>query len=301
MVEKVLRVLFMGMNGVFSQIPFQSLLESPHQTVGLVLPYPDRRDAPPSPIAFSPINARSPMVNLVPRAPSLIELAVDYEIPTFEIGNLQHPEAVALLDRYAPDVIIVACFPRLLPPQWLMHPSFGALNLHPSLLPAYRGPEPLFWQFRGGEENTGITLHFMDQGIDTGDIVAQETVAFPDGISELEAENRLARAGAGLILAALNNPRGIYRRPQALENSSYQSFPGSEDRVIPITWAARQAFNFIRGASNWGPFKIATSIRTFQISQAQGYIPDYELDEDYRFEDNRLLIQFSPGVLVVNS
>ena len=93
-----------------------------------------------------------------------------------ELAGKETPEELTRLDF---DAITVACFSRKLPASVLRLPRLGCLNVHPSLLPAHRGPDPLFWIYHDGDETGGVTIHLMDEGFDTGPIVLRETVPCP--------------------------------------------------------------------------------------------------------------------------
>src|SRR6185312_10369836 len=97
----------------------------------------------------------------------------------------------------------VACFSRRLPGTLLRLPRLGCLNVHPSLLPAHRGPDPLFWIFHDGDETGGVTIHLMDEGFDTGPIVLQENVALSDDTTEAVLDLVCARRGGELLAEAL--------------------------------------------------------------------------------------------------
>ncbi len=240
-----LRILFLAMNGNFSSPPLCALLENGYRPRGLIIPPP-----PGMRMGFRRLPYPVGQGQALP-----LQIAAAHEVPIYEIGDLHHPEALALLEGL--DLIITACFPKILPPRWLAAPRLGAINLHPSLLPAYRGPYPLFWQFRAGEQNTGITLHFMDAAPDTGDILAQQRVPFPDGLTGPEADTLTAEAGASLLLQLIADPENIPRTPQPQGGATYQGVPTPEDLHIPANWTARRAFNFIRGAGEWAPFMVA--------------------------------------------
>jgi methionyl-tRNA formyltransferase len=283
------RIVFMGMNCAFSLIPFRALLDAGQNVVGLIIPSPGR----------AAVNARWLAANpqSLPMLPgTLFDLALARGLPALEVGSLRAAESLAALDALHPDLICAACFPRLLPPAWLNRPRLGCLNLHPSLLPAYRGPEPLFWQFRNGEARTGVTLHFMDEGADTGDIVAQAGVPFADGISGAEAERLAAQAGAQILLDALARPT-LPRRPQPAVGASRAPRPARADLVITTDWSARRVFNFIRGAGDWGPFEIKIEGRRLSVSSAHSYTPGGVLGAAYRPENGDLRVQFSPGIV----
>jgi methionyl-tRNA formyltransferase len=186
---------------------------------------------------------------------TILTKAGEYGIPVLEVGSMRNEETLYAIQELEPDLVVVACFPQILPKRMLEIPKFGCLNVHPSLLPAYRGPEPLFWQFRAGEKDMGVTVHWMDAGADTGDILGQVHLSFPEGARTVEADGLVAQAGAELILRALQEDEWP-RRPQESEGASYQGIPGTEDRVIPVSWDVKRAFNFIRGADVWAPFWI---------------------------------------------
>lgn len=289
------RLIFMGMRGPFSLIPLQALLSAGATITAIILPaegepFTGLRPLPPAvpppsdlPLLFSPV------------APNIVHLAWANNIPVFEVARLDN-HSLAGLQTLRPDLICVACFPRLLPPAWLACPPLGGLNLHPSLLPTYRGPAPLFWQFRAGETNTGVTLHFMDKTADTGDIVAQSAVPFPDGITGPAAETLLAQAGSQLLLDALNQST-LPRHHQPAVAASYQSMPQPADLLIPTTWPARRAYNFMRGASTFGPFIVDVSGRFLIVYEALGYEAAGELGQPFQQQDSKIQIQFSPGTL----
>jgi len=253
-------------------------------------------------------------IPLLPRTPlNIIALAFENHIPVFSISSFTSPNFLSQLN---PDLIVVACFPKLLPSSWLAIPKLGCLNLHPSLLPNYRGIAPMFWQFYYGETHTGVTLHFMDESADTGDIVAQREIKFPDGITSGEADRLTAYAGAELLIDALNqNP--IPRKPQAVVGATLAvapiwataswatarvaPTPKQKDRLIPTTWSARRAFNFIRGADEWGPFGIELNGERVRVREALSYTLGERMEKAIEKKNGEMKIQFADGVVVVRS
>jgi methionyl-tRNA formyltransferase len=153
------------------------------------------------------------------------------------------------LEALAPDVIVVACFPWRLPGWLLDMPPRGCLNLHPSLLPDGRGPEPVFWAFRRGLRETGVTLHLVDESFDAGPIISQERMPIPDGATIPSLERALAEIGARLALDHLRETSG---RPQGLpqpeEATGYAPAPRNADLVVPTSWDAPRAARFIHAA-----------------------------------------------------
>lgn len=204
-----------------------------------------------------------------------------------------------LLRGLQPDLIVVACFPLMFPSALLTLPRYGCLNLHPSLLPHYRGPTPLFWIARRDEHFTGVTIHLMAETLDSGDIVAQTRFERPEGISEAELEQRCAIEGADLladVVDRLNRGQPLPRRPQIEAEASYFPSPSGLDFQIPTAWPVRRAFNFIRGAEEW-PLFISVGGTDFYIREGVSYSQDQTLGQLYKLIGADLWVQFQPGVL----
>lgn len=199
-------------------------------------------------------------------------LATREGIPVYASGDIGHREVRRWLGKMAVDVVCVACWDRLIPTSALAIPRLGFLNVHPSLLPFFRGPYPLFWQFRAGERETGVTVHWIDGGLDTGDIAGQRELEFEDGMRGGEAEALCAIAGASLtadVLEALGKG-GDVREPQP-EGGSYFGSPSAADFWLDAGWHARRAFNFMRATAGWRvPFRYECdgSVRWFRDALA---------------------------------
>lgn len=188
---------------------------------------------------------------------------------------MSDPETVSALAAYQPDLICVACFSLRITRSILDIPRLSSLNVHPSLLPAHRGPVPLFWAFRQGLRQTGVTIHLMGEGMDTGDILAQSVIEIPDGMSYAELELRCAARGGELLATTVWE---LYEGraspvPQDETRSTYQSFPSDEDYLVPVAdWSAPHVYNFICGVSDWGgPIKLRVGSQIFVAHQATSY------------------------------
>ena len=156
----------------------------------------------------------------------------------------------ALLAGLEPDLIFVAGFPWRLPPAVLALPRLGAINTHPALLPAYRGPDPIFHQIRNGEPQIGMTVHRMDPDFDTGPILAQGSMPLgPDDDADT-VNARLGELGArvvpaGIAAAAAGEPG----RPQGTAGASYAPLRTPADRVLDWSRPAADLHNQVRA---WG-------------------------------------------------
>ncbi|HEY1409229.1 MAG TPA: formyltransferase family protein [Promineifilum sp.] len=228
-------------------------------------------------------------------------LAVAWErgIPVLAIDNFRHPDALAALVDTSADVACVACFSRRIPAVVLRLTRYGFLNIHPSLLPNYRGPYPLFWMLRAGGGPFGVTVHYMDDGLDTGDIAAQQVVTLPEPIVESGAESQLMLAGAEMLLEVLHDlNRGIVHRKAQPPGGSYFGFPRREDFRLSTDWPAARAFMFMRGTSERSvPYRVFAGGESLFLDTAAGFDAGALLDRPVRKEGHEVFIQFNPGVL----
>jgi methionyl-tRNA formyltransferase len=232
--------------------------------------------------------------------PSAVELAGSAGLPVLFANRISGKDTIRQLNALLPDLVLVACFDQLLPSAFLALPRYGCYNLHPSLLPAYRGPDPLFWQFHAGERNTGITLHRMSAEVDAGDILLQHAVDLPGGITGPDAEVRLAYAGAELTLEALPlfTDGVLPLRPQNEALSSRQGPPGPDAFRLSTRWTAERAFNFMRGTEyRQCGYTAQAGRERLVLRRAEGFEPDATLGSDFCMQGDEVLIQFSPGVL----
>ena len=199
------RILYLGMGGVFSVPALKSLIDGGHNVVALVTPAP-----PGARTVFRRI--RFPASGSVSGA-NVYELASAHQIPIVEVGVLEDTSALHFLSEARPDLIVAACFSKRLPSSWLQAPRLGCINLHPSMLPLYRGASPLEDQLAAGETTTGISLHFMDGNFDSGDLIAQQALPIPGGATLAELNRQAAEVGAGLLLRVLKDPAHIPHSP----------------------------------------------------------------------------------------
>jgi methionyl-tRNA formyltransferase len=294
------------MLGMLSRRPLSVLLMAGIEVCGLVLP---AEIVPPfqlmdngrSPSPITPIRPEPATLNLLQgtQAAAPLALAATHRFPAFAAQNLAAPETVAALAALKPDVICVSCFPHRLPPAILNLPPLGCLNVHPSLLPRFRGPAPLFWTLRAGMQQAGVTIHFMDEQFDTGDVALQRPFPLQDGATHAEIESSLAAVGGELLLEAVRQLAAgtLPRQPQPPGFGS-DSWPGDADFSLDTTWSAQHAFNFMRGTMNWErPYFVQLNGETVWLETAVSYKSDARLQTAVVRQGQLLKIQFSPGVL----
>jgi methionyl-tRNA formyltransferase len=293
-----MRVIFCGTHCAFSTAPLRLLIEAGHDLCAIVIPSDQaiggRPIAPLSPPQLTAI----PLVEST-STPSIVSLAWERQIPVYQVSRLAAAETLEAFEQWQAAVACVACFPKRFPAAVLNVPRWGFLNIHPSLLPHYRGPHPLFWMLRHGDRRFGVTIHFMDEHWDSGDIAAQAEVDLPDGITGEEADSTLSQYGAELLLDVLDQLEKdrLTRRAQP-PDGSYFSTPHAADFEIETTWSAQRAFNFMRGTAEWQrPYPIDVAGQRFTLKQALFYSSHEVLEQPYQLWRDQIDIQFTPGVL----
>lgn len=290
------RVVFCGMTGKFSLTVLEGLLRAGVEVVAVALPALRGRAGQPP--LLLPRRSMARGIMLAGGAPrTILDLAAERDIPVLELGGPNIPDALAALHF---DAITVACFSRRLPASLLRLPRLGCLNVHPSLLPAHRGPDPLFWIFHDGDEAGGVTIHLMDEGFDTGPIVLRENVALSDGTTEAMLDLVCARRGGELLAEALFglDARTLQPQPQNAAHASYQSWPTEDDYIITPAWSARRAYRFIAGVGERGEeIRFVAGDGVFVVRAALSYEADATLGASWRLDDDTLAVQCAPGVL----
>ena len=299
--EQMLSVLFFGMTGHFSVPPLRALLQAGIAVRAVVLPA--LADGPP--LSTLPTREarglRKPLPLLGQSAEkNIVGLAQEAHIPVLHVGRLGTPETLTALAAYQPDAICVACFTSRFPPALLRLPRLGCLNVHPSLLPDNRGPDPLFWTFRRGDTQTGVTIHLMDVGLDSGPVVLQAPIAVPDGIAEAALERSCADVGGELLVQALRglDAGAIAPLPQDAAHATAYPLPSPEDYMILPERSARWAYNFATGlAAREQPIILVAGAARFRLLAPLGYADEVAtFDGLYRLDGDELWLRCSPGI-----
>ena len=183
---KPLRIIYMG-TPAFAISPLQKILNSEHEVIAVVTA-PDKKSGRGKKLTASPIKV----------------FCTENNLPILQPPNLKDESFVSELKEHNADVFVVVAF-RMLPKEVWSIPSKGSFNLHASLLPKYRGAAPIHWAIINGEDETGVTTFFINEQIDTGEIIAQkQTTILPDENTG-NLSNRLERLGADLVLETLQS------------------------------------------------------------------------------------------------
>ena len=182
------------------------------------------------------------------------EAAVSLGLPVEQPESLKSPEVSERIKSCSPDAIVVAAYGMIIPESILNLPEYGCLNIHASLLPAYRGAAPIQWAVLNGEKKSGVTIMRMDKGLDTGDILAQREVVLAEDETSESLFGKLAECGAGLLIETLKKLESgtVIPVPQPQESTTaYARMIRKQDGQIDWNRSAAELDCFVRGMNSW--------------------------------------------------
>lgn len=183
--------------------------------------------------------------------PPVKALALERGLSVCQPTTLRSEEAVEALRALAPELIVVAAYGKILPPDVLHIPKYGCINVHGSLLPKYRGAAPIQWAVLNGEKTSGVTIQRMAEGIDTGDMLAKaETGIGPDETSG-ELFDRLMVLGAELLVDTIDKLDTLVPEPQDEALATYAPMIQKEMGAVDWTQPAQAVHNLVRGLNPW--------------------------------------------------
>lgn len=182
--------------------------------------------------------------------PSVKVTAQKYSIP------IEQPEKLKELSL-KPDLIILAAYGQIIPKSILDIPKYGAINVHPSLLPKYRGASPIQSAILNGDKETGVTIYFMDEKMDHGKILSNVKYSIPDKITYPELSDNLAHIGADLLISTISQLDKIKTYAQDETKATYTKIIKKEDGEIDWNKPAEEIERQIRAFNPWpGTFTI---------------------------------------------
>lgn len=230
-----MRILFMGTPD-FAVASLRRLVEDGHEICG-VLTQPDKPKNRGHKLAPTPVK----------------EYALTKSLAVYQPVTLRNTEGLELVRSLNPELIAVAAYGKLLPEDILNVPPLGSINVHSSLLPKYRGAAPINWAILNGEDETGVTIMYMAEGMDTGDILAQTKTPIDLDENAAQLFDRLADMGAKLLVdtvAALEGGK-VHSIPQ--DEAQATRAPMLSKELSPLNWVrtARQLHDQVRGLYPW--------------------------------------------------
>ncbi|MBM7109205.1 Methionyl-tRNA formyltransferase [Brevibacillus laterosporus] len=221
----------------FSTQSLQALITNGYQVVGVVT-QPDR-----------PVGRKRVLT-----PPPVKELALRYGLPVYQPEKIRESEAVqSVLDATRPDLIVTAAYGQILPTSLLEAPKHGCINIHASLLPKYRGGAPIHASIINGEKETGVTIMYMVQALDAGDMISKVIVPIEERDTAASMFEKLATAGADLLIDTLPKLLNgeITPEPQNHEEATFAPNIKRENERLDWNKSAQEIYNQVRGMNSW--------------------------------------------------
>ncbi|MFE8113346.1 methionyl-tRNA formyltransferase [Mammaliicoccus sciuri] len=185
--------------------------------------------------------------------PPVKKVAVKHNIPVYQPEKLNHSPELEEIINLQPDLIVTAAFGQLLPKSLLDTPKYKAVNVHASLLPKYRGGAPIHYAVMNGEKKTGVTIMYMAEKLDAGNIISQDEIDIKENDTVGDVHDQLAVLGTALLKRTLptifNGTNDSIPQDESLV--SFASNISREDERIDWTQDAESIHNHIRGLSPW--------------------------------------------------
>ena len=230
-----MRVVFMG-TPEFAVPSLKALLDAGYGVVG-VFTQPDRPVGRGHKLAACPVK----------------KLALERGVPVYQFERLRNEEGLACLRSLAPDIVVTAAFGQILSQALLDVPKMGTVNVHASLLPAYRGAAPINWCILNGETRTGVTTMLTDAGVDTGAMLLRRETDIGETETAAELSARLSQLGAELLIETLKGyiAGEIAPTPQDERLASRQPMLKKEMGLIDWTRSAKEIACQARGLDPW--------------------------------------------------
>jgi methionyl-tRNA formyltransferase len=230
-----MRIIFLG-TPAFAVPSLQSITDHGCE-IGAVFTQPDRPSGRGQKLQASPVKA----------------MAQSRGIPVFQPEKIRSEENRPLFEDIRPDYIIVVAYGQILPGWLLKSARFGAINIHASLLPRYRGAAPILWAILNGETSTGVTTMMMEERLDSGPILLQEEVPISLSKTAGELAEDLSIVGADLLLRTLDGLRSKSIEPRVQDECRVSWAPRIKKEMAQISWEknARDIHNQIRAMNPW--------------------------------------------------
>ena len=280
-----MRVVFMGTPEIAATC-FKRILAEGFQVVGCYT-QPDRPKGRGMKLAPSPVK----------------EVALAAGIPVFQPENFRQEETVEELRALKPDVCAVVAYGRILPQKVLDIPTYGCINIHASLLPAYRGSAPYQWAVLDGLKESGVTAMYLVREMDAGDIIDVSKTSVGENETAVELLDRLADLGAELLAKTLKRfaEGPVPAVPQDPAKVSYA--PMLDKSMCPIDWtkSAQQVHNQVRGLHPWPVATAEIEGTPFKIHETRMAEGSGEPGQLLRMTKTGLVVACGEGAVEIRS
>lgn len=226
-------------------------------------------------------------------------------LSVYQPRKIRDAEAIETIRQMRPDVIVVVAFGQIIPKEILDMPPFGCLNVHGSLLPAYRGAAPIQWAVLNGEKESGVTIMRMDEGLDTGDMISKKVVTLEKDETSGSLFDKLSIEGAKLLVETLPSvfdKTAVYEKQPEESPTAYAGMIQKSMGEIDWKKSAGEIERLVRGMSPWPSAYTRLDGKTLKIWKAHIEKPELtgETGKIVRMDNKGLYIQTGQGILCVD-
>lgn len=182
------------------------------------------------------------------------EAAMELGLPVYQPKKVRDPEFIQVMKKLNPDVIVVVAFGQIIPKEILHMPKYGCINVHESLLPAYRGAAPIQWAVINGDKESGVTIMRMDEGVDTGDMINKVIVPLNEKETGGSLFDRLSESGAKLLvetLPMLEDGSAVFEKQPEESTTPYAAMISKKMGELDWAKSATELERLIRGLNPW--------------------------------------------------
>lgn len=281
-----MRVVFMGTPD-FAVGTLQAILDAGHEVTGVVT-QPDKSKGRSKALIPTPVKA----------------LALEYGLEVYQPTRIRNEEAIEKVREMKPDVIVVVAFGQIIPKEILEMAPYGCLNVHASLLPAYRGAAPIQWAVLNGDKETGVTIMRMDEGLDTGDMIAKVIVPLEEKETSETLFDKLAEEGAKLLVETLPkvaSGEAVYEKQPEESTTPYACMIKKQMGEVDWKRPAVELERLVRGMNSWPSAYTSVDGKTLKIWDSSVEEPDRTGNpgEILKADKTGIYVQTGQGVLVL--
>ena len=281
-----MKIVFMGTPD-FAVGTLEAMIQAGHELIGVVT-QPDKPKGRGKSLMATPVK----------------EVALKHQIPVYQPQKVRETEFTETLRRLAPDVIVVAAFGQIITKEIMEIPRYGCINVHASLLPAYRGAAPIQWAVINGEKESGVTIMQMDEGLDTGDMIDKVVVPLAEDETGGSLFDKLSQAGAGLcvkVLKDLEEGKAVREKQPEESTTAYASMISKKMGEVNWNESAKSIEQLIRGLNPWPSAYTKLQGKTLKLWQAQ--VEEQEEEgrpgEILRVEKDAFYVKTGKGLLKI--
>lgn len=282
-----MRIVFMGTPD-FAVGTLEELIKAGHEIIGIVT-QPDKPKGRGKTLMPTPVK----------------EVALKHQIPVYQPKKVREKEFTEALRNLSPNVIVVAAFGQIITKEILEIPRFGCINVHASLLPAYRGAAPIQWAVINGEKESGVTIMQMDEGLDTGDMIDKVVVPLAQDETGGSLFDKLSQAGARLcvkVLKDLEEGKAVREKQPEESTTPYASMISKKMGEINWSQPAGSIEQLIRGLDPWPSAYTKLQGKTLKLWKARVVEEKQEKGrpgEVVQVEKEAFFVQTGEGILKI--